>query len=523
MAANLPDYVASAKPVPTSGRVPWYAGVAPTYAGVMVWFLFWKNLPGYGGTPGGMLSAGLGTALLGVVLGSLIIHFLFYLVPGLLGMKTGLPLYVVGTSTYGVTGGMVMPGLFMGVLQFFWVGFNAFFVAQVLCVCFKFGLDAKGDVMIPGAAHATIAIVWAVTGAVVGMKGIQYVAKFSTYIPMIPIAVLLILTASTISGVGKFSPDKLTAKPAAVAAAAKTTDAKADDKTDAKAEEAAEGEKAAPAKVAEKKAAPAKAEAKIVKKPLDAMNVILAIVACIVGFFATAGAAGVDIAMSCKDEKNVSTGGLVGIALATTFSCGLAVLIVAGYYGQTADVPAKLAGSLDPIALMDGGILSPAFSKVLMILLAISCFPGLCFSSFIAANSFRTVLPQVNPFLSVGCGVTVSCILAVSGWAGNAAGVFNLIGASFGPVCGSMVADYLLSGRKWAGPRAGVNLAGWISWLVGFVLGAPGLFAKIPGLEFYADMIPCPPMAAFIAGFVLYAVLSKVGLQSRTLAMPAAK
>ena len=43
---------------------------------------------------------------------------------------------------------------------------------------------------------------------------------------------------------------------------------------------------------------------------------------------------------------------------------------------------------------------------------------------------------------------------------------------SFGPVCGAMAADYLLAGRKWPGPRAGFNPAGWISWIVGFAVGS---------------------------------------------------
>lgn len=498
MASNLPDYVASARPVPSDARVKWFANIAPTYAGVMVWFAFWENVPGYGGTPGGLLSAGLMPALLGVVLAALLIHFLFYLVPGLLGMKTGLPLYVVGTSTYGVQGGLILPGLFMGVLQFFWLGFNAFFIATVLCQCFEIGLNDKGEVAIPGMTHGVIAVVWTLASALVGLKGIQYVAKIATPFPLIPIAVLLILTASTIGGLSGFAPEKTyQAAPATVSAA-----------------EASSGENA---DVAETTAVRANK-----LQPLGAGAAILATIACIVGFFATAGAAGVDISMNSSDEKNVQKGGLVGIALATVFSAGLSLVIVAGYYGGADNVPANLAGKLDPIVLMKGGILSAGFAKVLMILLAISSFPAACFSSFIAANSFKTVLPKINPFLSVGVGAAGSCILAATGWAGNAAGVFGLIGASFGPVCGAMVADYLLAGRKWAGPRAGLNLAGWISWLLGFVVGAPDLFALIPGLDFLRGSIPCPPMAAFIVGFVLYFVLAKVGLQSKTLEMPAA-
>ena len=74
---------------------------------------------------GTLSKAGLGLSLLGLVVGALICYFLFYLVPGLLGMKTGYPLYVVGSSTYGTVGGFLMPGLLMGLLQFGWLAVNS--------------------------------------------------------------------------------------------------------------------------------------------------------------------------------------------------------------------------------------------------------------------------------------------------------------------------------------------------------------------------------------------------------------
>ena len=68
-------------------------------------------------------------------------------------------------------------------------------------------------------------------------------------------------------------------------------------------------------------------------------------------------------------------------------------------------------------------------------------------------------------------GVTVSIILAVTGVAANLIGFFTIVGASFGPICGAMAADYLLSGRKWAGPREGINWAGYGAWAIGFIVG----------------------------------------------------
>ena len=84
-----------------------------------------------------------------------------------------------------------------------------------------------------------------------------------------------------------------------------------------------------------------------------------------------------------------------------------------------------------------------------------------------------------------------------------------------------MAADYLLSGRKWAGPRAGFNPAGWISWIVGFAVGGFNLAADlIPALSDYRGIIPVPPVAAFIVGLVLYFLLAKLGLESKKLEMP---
>ena len=47
----------------------------------------------------------------------------------------------------------------------------------------------------------------------------------------------------------------------------------------------------------------------------------------------------------------------------------------------------------------------------------------------------------------------MSVVLAITGVAANLVPFFQIVGASFGPICGAMAADYLLSGRKWAGPR----------------------------------------------------------------------
>ena len=461
-AGQLPSYITSATPNPPGKRAPWHANTAPAYAGIFLWFVFWQdavNAP----NAGGMLSQGVGWALLSLALAALVCHFFFYLVPGLLGMKTGLPLYIVGTSTFGAQGGFLMPGFLMGVLQFGWVGVNVYFSSQAL---------APFTHLPP----RVIMVVWGVLAAFVGLKGIQYVARVATYVPLIPLAILLILLAKTAGTIGSFDPQKFielhkSLSPQAPAA-------------------------------------------------LSTFGVLAVMMTYVVGFFATAGAAGTDFGTNSRNKHDVQMGGLIGIALAITVTAGISLLIVAGTYGSPdfSTAAALVASKTNPpsLILQTPGLIPIVMSTsapLILFLLALAAFPPACFSAFIAANSFKTTLPNVNPFISVGIGTVVSIVLAITGLAGKAIIVFQIIGASFGPICGAMMVDYLLAGGNWPGPRAGFNPAGWVAWLAGFVVGI------LPILDIYP--IPAAPVAAFLVGAVVYLLCSKMGLQSQVIPLPA--
>ncbi|MGA2501983.1 MAG: hypothetical protein ABSH20_29935, partial [Tepidisphaeraceae bacterium] len=348
--------------------------------------------------------------------------------------------------------------------------------------------------------HGIIAGVFAVICAFVGLKGIKYVARVATYLPLIPLIVLVVLLVKTAGGLSTYSPEKVIGeKPVAAV-------------------------KGDVSRSAPKGEIVAEAPAKKPPMPLNTWGVLAILSTYIVGFFATAGAAGTDIASSSRDDKDVQLGGLIGISLATIVAGGGAILVVAGAYGAGL-LPAK--PNLNPVDLMNGGILSENTANIIMILLAISSFPAACFSAFIAANSFKSTLPNINPFVSVGIGTLIAVVLAVSGLVGKVIWVFVVIGASFGPVCGAMMADYLLAGRKWSGPRAGFNPAGWISWAIGFAVGAFNLVVNLlapsmPALDKWQGLVPVPPVSAFVVGFVLYLLLAKLGMVSQTLPMPTA-
>jgi len=455
---QLPSYITSAAPNPAGNRAPWFKNTAPTYAGIFLWFVFWQDAA-VAPTPGGTLAQGIGWALISLLLAALVCHFLFYLVPGLLGQKTGLPLYIVGTSTFGAKGGFLMPGFLMGVLQFGWLGVNVYFSSLAL---------AK---VIPIPAEI-IMVIWGALAAFVGLKGIQYVAKVATFLPLIPLAILAVLLVKTIGNVGSFDPKAVTAGDAVLSLGSKG-------------------------------------------QALTSLGVLAAVMTYVVGFFATAGAAGVDFGTNSRDAKDVQLGGLIGIALAILLTAGVAMLIVAGVYGNAALAAKAVAGKAGLNAFnMIPVVLGEDSAKWLMFLLAVAAFPPACFSSFIAANSFKTTLPKVNPFISVGIGAAISIILAVTGLAGKVIPVFVIIGASFGPICGAMLVDYLINDRKWTGPRAAFNPAGWISWALGFVVGI------LPNL---GVSVPAAPVAAFVVGAVIYFICAKAGMLSPVVPLPAAQ
>ena len=65
-----------------------------------------------------------------------------------------------------------------------------------------------------------VACIIGIAAAFIGLKGIHYVARVATYLPLIPLVILLILAGKTFAGVGNFKPALLTAGTTTAAPAA---------------------------------------------------------------------------------------------------------------------------------------------------------------------------------------------------------------------------------------------------------------------------------------------------------------
>ena len=437
----LPDYISKAVPNPPEKRAPWYANTAPAYAGIFLWVAFYRSL-----ADGTLNYGSLAVCLAGLVFASVLCYLLYYRAPAMLGMKTGYPLYVVGSSTFGTTGGYLMPGLLMGLLQIGW-----FAVATSLAS--EFVLKAIGADSTPRTVPFIVTgVIWGGVFAWVGAKGIQYVAKVSTFLNFIPLLMLIVVF---------FQVSGNTPYQAPVAQA-------------------------------------------------DPYVALTAIMAVVIGFFATAGAAGADFGINARHERDVRWGGLVGVMLAPIVAGGLALAAVAAANGSNPKLPFDYANVLQGI----GGPIATS----MFFLFAIASIPATCFCIFIAGNSFSTMIPGVPRVSSSMAAGAVGIILAVTGVATHLISFFSIVGASFGPICGAIAADYLLSGKRWAGPREGINWAGYIAWAVGFVVGILPFLPLPPETKRYVQPAA---LYSFIAGFVVYALLAKAGLEPKVVDMKA--
>jgi cytosine permease len=228
----------------------------------------------------------------------------------------------------------------------------------------------------------------------------------------------------------------------------------------------------------------------------------LMVLTIVIGFFGTAGAAGADFGMNNRDRRDIAMGGLFGIALAIVVAGGLPLLSVAGHIGVSGITDYSYTTAISSV----GGLASGMF-----FMFAAASLAPTCFCCFIASTCFGTMLPKIPRSVSTLVGVTIGALLAIMGVADNLVGFFTIVGASFGPICGAMAADYILAEYDWSGPRAGINWAGYIAWAAGFLVG---ILDRIPGVPAAWVKADNPEVLfSFLVGFVVYFLLAKAGLR----------
>ncbi|HEY7838532.1 MAG TPA: cytosine permease [Terriglobales bacterium] len=302
--------------------------------------------------------------------------------------------------------------------------------------------------------RVALVIVWAYVFAWVAMRGISHVARAAQILNWIPLAMLVIVFFATRHGLSHFQP--------------------------------------------------------AVHHPAESFALTLDFV---LGYIATAAAAGADFGSNSRNRGDVIRGGLVGIALAVFVAGGLAMLGVAGAMGLHVAIPAGVSSPFDfTTAISSVGPLS----GIIFFLFAAALLVPTAFCTFIATNSLTTMLPVAKREFWAFAAASGGILLAATGVAENLHAFFGLVGASFAPVCGAMAADYWLAGKRWSGPRHGINWAGFAAWIVGFWIGDMGRLGMGPASWQQVDHPSI--LYAFIAAFAVYWVLARAGVRPAVVA-----
>jgi cytosine permease len=437
----LPNYLVAASPNPAANRGPWYKNTAPAYAGIFL------SVPFMAGMAGALAYGSILAAVTGLIMGAFFCLVIYY-VPAKLGMKTGMPLYVVASSTFGSTGGIAIPGFLMGIVQIFW---HAVFTTSAAGFFMEaIGKTPSDNVML----YWVVCAVWGLAMAFVGAVGIGLLAKLSSWLPIFPLAFIALAAVVNKGGLDNFNTAVVPA--AGVAGVAMSL-------------------------------------------------AMFAALQSTAGFFASAGVAGSDFGMNSRNENDVALGGFFGVTVAAIVAGVLAIFAIAGAAGKNPEIAAMVSdgnvfGAFFASIAETGGL-----AKVSAWVFVIACICPTGFCAFLASNAFATMLPKLPRVPMTLVAGLVGVILAATGIANNLVGFFLMVGAAFGPIAGVMLADYVRSGG-WKGPRKGINWAGYIAWAFGLVLGLLGVITKKKfgyGLEALVPMVAAAAAYFALAGFGL--------------------
>src|SRR5271169_4257294 len=192
MERNIPEYVSASVPVPLSARAPWYKSTFPSYFGIFLFVGYYLKLSGP--TIG---YASVSVSLWGLLVAGLLCFGLYYYVPAMLGMQTGRNLYVVGSSTFGTTGGFLIPGILMGLLQVGWVAVDGTVATHFIM---------KGLGLTSRTLYSVIALVWLYSLGWVAIKGIHYVGQVAKFLNWVPFLMMLIVLWANRGGIAHYQP-----------------------------------------------------------------------------------------------------------------------------------------------------------------------------------------------------------------------------------------------------------------------------------------------------------------------------
>jgi cytosine permease len=467
---DLPPSLRTALKSPPLERSGWQSTIAPNYIGLFLWVVFFDQL-----ARRTLSTGGLGWSVAGAAVAGLLCYRLLYLAPALYGFRSGRPLEVLGSSTFGARGSVWFTDVLIGAALVVWFAVGVYYAIdwtfQGFVSCRL--LDPRyirptrlGGVRLESPVFLVTALFWSFATSLTGHYLMRIIAALMKVFPVIPALLLGTAVVLTFQGLPEFRP--LTIDPAT----------------------------SAPVRVAGPRA-------------------LLLMIQLIFGFFATAGVMGADWGAAVRAPRDVKLGGLVGVAFASWVVATLALLTVAGALGRLPAAPgltsaAGIGNFSVRVALILG--IGGNLASLMYLLFGLSSLAPPCFSAHIFGHRFAAAWPRISRIRWTLLGTLAAYPLIITGLGLHLEGIFTVLGAAMAPVAGAVSADYLANRGEWPGPRPGVNLAGLVAWIVGLAVGLVPILADAWGLKALSSFQPAA-VFAYLAAFLVFTLLARMGLQ----------
>lgn len=476
-AASNGDPVAAALPAslqPATSDVPikrrsWEHTIAPHYIGLFLWIVYFDTL-GARAVP----MAGIVWPFLGAAVAAVLCYQLLYYVPAVWGWRTGRPLTVLATSTFGVNGSFWLTGIVFGLAQVVWLAVATYYAVELTfdgLVAVRL-LDPRylkpvsiGAVAMKSPLFMITALTWSYAAAAVGAYLVRVIAALMKVFPIFPAAMLAMAMIFSLKGLKGFAPTGI------------------DPQTG-------------------------------VAPDHPGITAMILVIQLVFGFFATAGAASADWGAVSRDQHDVTRGGWVGVAFASWIIATLAFVTVAGVLGLNAQagvrgVPAPLPMlTFHAAASQYGGRLAAA----ILLIFGLASLAPTCYAAFTFSHRFAAAWPRVSRLTWTMVGTSAAFPLIATGIAGRLDVMFDLMGAIFAPMVGALAGDYTRSRGRWPGPRRGVSQPGVVAWVMGLTVGLIPIIAqawRIPG----GSRFQPAAVFAFLTSFLAYRMLAGLRLE----------
>jgi purine-cytosine permease-like protein len=190
------DYLSKTQPVSPTARTSWLHNLLPCYLGMFVWLGYYQGLSG-----GTIDRAPFGLLFFAILVGGLLSHVLFFRIPATMGMQTGYPTGVIGSSTFGSQGAQFAPGLLVGLVQAALLGVSGYYAARAIVV--GLGLEGGGGQAVQIGFGAS----WCLLFAFLGRFGLKLVVRIAFGLSVLPVLVMVAGVFSAKEGIAQHGLD----------------------------------------------------------------------------------------------------------------------------------------------------------------------------------------------------------------------------------------------------------------------------------------------------------------------------